>query len=268
MSATHNDLWGTAMTGTNTTTASAQGAPTEGQLPGSGSDCRGPSNGRGRDGARSLMGRAVLVAAALIAGVLALAGCSTPPTATPSSSTGAATSAPVESTAPPPTTVAPAVYRPATDQGPAENVPVPVLPDKAKEFSKEGLMAFTEYWYSTLGYAFETGDSQPMLDISSPSCEMCETMKETVVPWHEEGRWIVGGQMTVLDTSATFSPTKDGNYQVTALVRQNHLQFYRADKTISKDLGQEPSVADVLVAVHDSGRWSAVEIGRLDGSPS
>ncbi|MBP2414607.1 hypothetical protein JOF48_003406 [Arthrobacter stackebrandtii] len=134
------------------------------------------------------MGRAVLVAAALIAGVLALVGCSTPPTATPSSSTGAATSAPVESTAPPPTTAAPAVYKPATDQGPAENVPVPVLPDKAKEFSKEGLMAFTEYWYSTLGYAFETGDTKPMTDITGTGCPICSVMTKAAVAWHEEGR--------------------------------------------------------------------------------
>jgi len=204
------------------------------------------------------------IAAALLAVILVLAGCSTPPTPPPTA-TGVATAVP-ETTAPPTAVAGP--YKPATAEGPAQNVPVPVLPEAAKEFSKDGLIAFTEYWYSTLGYAFETGDTQPMLESSSPSCEMCKAMKETVVPWHEEGRWIVGGQMTVLDTNATFSPTKDGNYQVMALVRQNHLQFYRADSTISKDLGQEPSVADVLVAVHDSGRWSAIKIGRLDGSPS
>ncbi|MFB9166077.1 MULTISPECIES: DUF6318 family protein [Arthrobacter] len=158
-----------------------------------------------------------------------------------------------------------AAYKPATETGPAENVPVPVLPEKAKEFSKEGLIAFTEYWYQTLGYAFETGDPDPMMAITGAACPSCEAMKVAVVPWHSEGRWIMGGQMMVLSATTSFVPLEDGTYQVTALVRQQHLKFYRGDGTLADDRGQKPSVGDSLGAVYDAGRWKALDIQRLKG---
>ncbi|AIY00983.1 hypothetical protein ART_1384 [Arthrobacter sp. PAMC 25486] len=204
--------------------------------------------------------------AAAITAVLVLTGCSSPQISPSPSTSGSSTTPAVEVTtaAPPPTTEAP-VYKPATDQGPAENVPIPVLPDKAKEFSKEGLIAFTEYWYSALGYAFETGDPKPMMDISGPNCIACNNMSETILPWHSEGRWIVGGQMMVLSTNASFVPVEDGSYEVTALIRQNHVQFYRGDKSLADDPGQGPSAADQLNAAYDSNQWKAISVLRING---
>src|SRR6185312_1169890 len=101
------------------------------------------------------------VVVALITSVLVLVGCSAPPTAAPTGSAGATTMVSEETADVPPTTVAAAVYKPATADGPAENVPVPVLPGAATEFTREGLIAFTNYWYSTLGYAYETGLTAP-----------------------------------------------------------------------------------------------------------
>lgn len=97
-----------------------------------------------------------------------------------------------------------AVCKPATDQGPAENVPVPVLSEMAKEFSKEGLIAVNEYWYSTLGYAFETGDSEPMMSIRGPNCRPCEAMRKTVEAWYSDGKWISGGQMIIDPPNSSF----------------------------------------------------------------
>lgn len=210
----------------------------------------------------------------LAACALVLAGCSPPSTVdpTPLPSTAPATSIESSGTAVPPTTEppipSPAVYKPATEQGPAENVPVPVLPQKAKEFSKEGLIAFAEYWYSTLGYAFETGDPAPMMAISGPDCRTCQAMGTTVGPWHEEGRWIVGGQMMVLSLTSSFEPSQIGEYEVIALVRQKHLKFFRGDMSLAEDRGQKPSVADAMTAVHKNGLWIALDVSRLKGQSS
>jgi hypothetical protein len=39
------------------------------------------------------------------------------------------------------------VYKPADAKGRAQNVPVPVKPALADKNTKEGLEAFTKYWY-------------------------------------------------------------------------------------------------------------------------
>ncbi|PXA69055.1 hypothetical protein CVS29_00250 [Arthrobacter psychrochitiniphilus] len=202
----------------------------------------------------------------LVVAILGISGCSSLPQEVVEAPTSAV---PVASNTAEMTTQAlattAAAYKPATETGPAENVPVPVLPEKAKEFSKEGLIAFTEYWYQTLGYAFETGDPDPMMAITGAACPSCEAMKVAVVPWHSEGRWIMGGQMMVLSATTSFVPLEDGTYQVTALVRQQHLKFYRGDGTLADDRGQKPSVGDSLGAVYDAGRWKALDIQRLKG---
>lgn len=141
-----------------------------------------------------------------------------------------------------------------------------MLPDLAKVFSKEGLIAFAEYWYETLGYAFETGDPEPMMAITSTGCPTCEAMKQAVESWHSEGRWIVGGQMIVSSTDTSFVPVEDGSYQVVLLVRQENVKYFRGDKTLAEDKGIKTAVADLLVARYVSGKWTVANVSHLQGS--
>ncbi|NVM97032.1 hypothetical protein G6034_19410 [Arthrobacter sp. AETb3-4] len=143
---------------------------------------------------------------------------------------------------------------------------MPVLPAKAREFSKAGLEAFATYWYSTLGYAFETGDSKPMMAISDPACKTCAAMESSVIPWHSEGRWIVGGQMFVLSAKTTFTQMPDSTYQVITLVRQQQVKYFRSDKSLSEDMGAKPSVADIVVATYAGGQWRARTVEHLNGN--
>ena len=52
-----------------------------------------------------------------------------------------------------------ATYKPASAEGPAETVPLPVMPEEAKAESKEGLIAFARHWYELANYGYETGDA-------------------------------------------------------------------------------------------------------------
>jgi hypothetical protein len=149
------------------------------------------------------------------------------------------------------------VYKPASASGPAENVPVPVLPAAAKEFSKKGLEEFARYWYSTLGYAYETGDMKPMMAVTDPACVTCANVKSTVTGWHQKGRWIVGGQMNVLSSDSKFVLTPDGTYQAIVFVKQNAVSFYQSDGKLDTALGQDPATADIVVATYENGRWIA-----------
>jgi hypothetical protein len=158
------------------------------------------------------------------------------------------------------------VYKPATANGPAQNVPVPVLPAKAKEFSKAGLEAFARYWYSTLGYAFETGDAKPMMAISNPDCKPCTAMKRAVQNNHAADKWIMGGQIVVQSVSGNIDPAPDGSYQTITMVRQEHVKYFNADKSLSEDMGVTTSVADIVITHYVNGHWIADTVEHLQGS--
>lgn len=216
---------------------------------------------------RPTKSRGFVPAVALVVGLLTVTGCNSPGGTVDPTGTATAQATATESVTPlpPPTTVAP-VYKPATDQGPAENVPVPVLPAKAKEFSKEGLIAFTEYWYSTLGYAFETGDPELMMAVSDPGCRTCKAMEKTVVAGHSEGKWIVGGKMIIDPPNSTFEQVADGSYQALTMARQDHVKYLKADGTLSKDLGVTIAEMDILVGIYRDNSWVAMTVEHVAGS--
>lgn len=199
------------------------------------------------------------VVVGLLVGLLMLTGCTAPagPADPTNTGTGHATATESVRQLPPPTTVAPA-YKPATDQGPAVNVPVPVMPDKAKEFSKEGLVAFSEYWYSTLGYVYETGDSGPMMEVSVVGCKTCAYVNEPIGQLYREGGWIVGGTMTVYESSSEFKANAQGAYQATLMIQQAKVTAFSAEKTITNDYPQRRARANIVVAAYTEGQWQAL----------
>lgn len=203
--------------------------------------------------------RGFVPAVALVVGLLTVTGCNSPGGTVDPTGTATAQATATESVTPlpPPTTMA-AVYKPATDQGPAENVPVPVLPAKAQEFSKEGLVAFAEYWYSTLGYVYETGNSGPMMDVSEAGCKTCAYVNEPISELYREGGWIVGGTMTVYESSSEFKADAQGTYQATLMVQQAKVTAYTAEKKITNDYPQRRARANVVVAAYTEGKWQAL----------
>ena len=209
----------------------------------------------------------VLVLAGIFAVVLTVAGCSSAnpdPTDIDAGKTIGISTTPSPTTAPATSTPSPTkVYKPASASGPAENVPVPVLPAEAKEFSKKGLEAFARYWYSTLGYVFETGDSKPMMSITVPDCETCANVKETVIGWHSDGRWIVGGQMKVISSKSSFAKTPDGTYQAVVVIQQMPLGFYVSANNLHEQQPVTIARPDIVVARFANGQWTAEVVGHL-----
>ncbi len=218
-------------------------------------------------------GKGRLAAAAAGMGIiLALTSCTGTPNTQPSSSASAppATSETQTSgsttpgTAASPTATAP-VYRPADATGPAQNVPLPVKPPLANEFSKAGIEAFARYWYETLSYAYETGESKPMDAVTDSGCTTCANAREVADGWHGGGRWLVGGKMAVLDTKSTFVLTPAGTYQATSFVRQTALDYYNGDGTLNESTKAAPAVADILVARRLKDSWVALTVEHLGG---
>jgi hypothetical protein len=162
-----------------------------------------------------------------------------------------------------PTPTPAAAYKPADATGRAQNVPVPVLPEVAKTETKEGLEAFARYWYSTLSYAYETGDTKPLEAVSGPACGSCEKVKIEVTEWHTEGRWLAGGKLHVEGAHSDFVESGPAEYQAVVQVYQETIDYYLADSTLKGTLPRKPAVGDLVVAVFGSDGWKASTVEHL-----
>nr|WP_281405742.1 DUF6318 family protein [Arthrobacter yangruifuii] len=175
------------------------------------------------------------------------------------SPTGVASS-PTATPTPTPTPTPSATYRPASAEGPAENVPLPVMPEEAKVQSKEGLEAFARYWYDLINYGFETGDVEPIKAISGPECVVCDTFYRTVDYGFDEAGWILGGSIKVEDAFSEYILTSDGRYQVLVQQTQIPTSYYGPTGiTASADGTTEPAV-QMMEARYTSAGWYAEDV--------
>jgi Family of unknown function (DUF6318) len=202
-------------------------------------------------------------AAFIVAAGLMLAGCAGGAPADPG--TAAATATQTPSASPSPTPTPSAVYKPADASGPAQNVPVPVLPEVAKTETKEGAEAFAKYWFSVLSYSYETGEVAAFESVEPESCVACQKVKEVIVNWHSEGRWLVGGKLTTPVADTTFVKDQGGKYKVAVQVHQEPLSYMRADGTAARTDPQAPDQGNLLVLAYENGTWSVVELGSIVG---
>ena len=209
---------------------------------------------------RSVRCRATVL---VVASALLLTGCGGDAPGDTGSASPSATTAATASATPTPTQTP--VYRPADASGPAQNVPVPALPEVAKTETKEGLEAFARYWYSTLSYGYETGDVAVFESVEPPSCVACQKVKAVILDWHSQGRWLVGGTLSTPVANTTFIKNQDGKYQVAVQVHQEPLSYMRADRTVARTDPQAPDQGNLLVAVFENGAWSVVELASIVG---
>lgn len=209
------------------------------------------------------------VISAVAVSVLALAGCSdggdpqTGPTATAvaspaASGSGSASAKPSATPSPKPTPA----YKPADAKGRAQNVPVPVKPALADKNTKEGLEAFTKYWYQALSYAYETGDTSLVQSISGPNCRFCSGLAEGLESAWEGAQWVAGGKIE--------TPSVTGKYtrgaktqQATVQVIQKEIAIYKAPGKLLQAVTKESNTASQAVVSFDSKGWSIIDLGLI-----
>lgn len=144
------------------------------------------------------------------------------PTAT--ATAGASPSTPDGGTAPssgsgsgsgPASATASGPYVPASAEGPAQNVPKPVMPEVMKEETQEGAEAAVKYFWETVYYAEQTGDTAPIDSLSSEYCEFCELSASNLSSIYRNGGWYTGTKAKV--SSSILRPSSTG-YTATILV--------------------------------------------------
>ena len=149
-----------------------------------------------------------------------------------------------------------ATYKPATAEGPAENVPLPVMPELAKEESAEGLRAFGEYWFSLVNYGFETGDSAPVMEISAQDCERCNTFYADLEEGYVNDDWIHGGKININSAGTQFVKTPQGRYQLLLSIRQEAVANRGPNgKVFFEHPIDKTTTAQIMEATYVSDHW-------------
>ena len=78
----------------------------------------------------------------------------------------------------------------------ADTYTKPELPEEAKENTERGAEAAAEYYLALLVYAWNTGDTQPLADMSDPSSEFASSYIRDIDTAYENG-WIYGTESKV-----------------------------------------------------------------------
>lgn len=195
-------------------------------------------------------------AAVFTASVLVLTACnggSNPPGKDPTSAPASASAS--TSATPSPTPTPSAAYKPADAKGKAENVPVPLLPEAAKAETKEGLIAFSGHWFDLLNYAYETGDVAAVGAVTSPTCELCTNITNSLTKNYEGDRWLVGGKLVTPSVTTTFTPESDGSYQVLVQVQQDAISYFAPGGTEFRQRTQPSDTGNVMVVEFNEDGW-------------
>lgn len=85
-------------------------------------------------------------------------------------------------------------YVPASEKGPARNVPKPVMPEAVKEDTQEGAEAAVQYWWDAVYYLQQTNDPEPLKAVSSNDCNLCAAYAGTIDMIYSEGGWHTGSK--------------------------------------------------------------------------
>ena len=202
----------------------------------------------------------VLPAVCLSAVVLLMVGCNTSPGSPTGIGTASVTSMGPSMTPAQTQTQSPTLtptYKPASEKGPAENVPLPVMPEAAKIKSKEGLEAFARYWYELVNYGYETGDVEPLRAISGPDCPVCGNFYTMVDDGFRGDDWIAGGEIVIQSVHSNFVASEADRYQVLVQIVQNPSTYFGPSGVLGQKEGFDTAAVQMIEATFADGEWFA-----------
>lgn len=182
------------------------------------------------------------------------------------SSSSTASSAAASSSEPGPDAT-PADYVPASLDGPAQNVPKPVMPDLAKKESRDGAQAFLDYWSDAMWYAYQTGDTSYARDIISPHCEVCLDELSEVELAYKASQWLTGGRQVFEVQDSVVQRATDGIYKPVVKYKNDEVRLV-GDQGLVDTVEPDPNSDDPLLVYLDyqDQAWIYITMAPLPGS--
>ncbi|OFR89609.1 hypothetical protein HMPREF2863_08665 [Micrococcus sp. HMSC067E09] len=134
-------------------------------------------------------------------------------------------------------------YVPASEDGPAQNVPKPQMPEEMKEETHEGGTAAVAYWWDTLYYLQQTGDAGPMLEVSSEDCAYCHRYASELEALYAEGQWHTGSKPQVVSSQVGGDNPQKRALALTSLITLGESTHFDENGGIVKE-GSTPEFKD------------------------
>ncbi|WP_428985732.1 DUF6318 family protein [Sinomonas terricola] len=151
---------------------------------------------------------------------------------------------------------------PASSNGPARNVPRPVLPEAAKQNTKEGFAAFTQYWFDTVTYGLETGDSGPLREISLPDCKMCASWITSSNNVSRTGQWQIAPRWNASSFVSDMTPDSEGRIVGNFTLEESESKTYSsAGVVIEENRGGRLTGIQSIYAERSNESWVTAEAG-------
>lgn len=201
-------------------------------------------------------------AVALLIGAVLISGCQGEAVGTQPSTTAARPTAP-SSPSPTPTTPEPT---PASSDGPAANIPIPEKPELADENTKEGLEAFTRYWFDLFSYGYATNDWEEFTRVTDPGCMTCENIVGRVQGHFDSAGWIDGGEAELVSFSTQFEENTAGSINSFAEVAQAEITYYAKDGEVSGVSEALKPTANVTISLFENNEWVMLDFGSPEGT--
>lgn len=155
-----------------------------------------------------------------------------------------------------------AVYKPADAKGKAENVPVPVMPELAKENSKAGLEAFIRYWYAQLNYSYESGETRTLRSLSAANCSWCTSLRKSVEAAWQDGRWVAGAGIRTAAVEMDFDPARSSQVAIVQVI-QEAVEIRNADGSLYQDPTPATNSASRAEFEFTDERWIMADLGLI-----
>ncbi len=120
------------------------------------------------------------------------------------------------------------------------------LPAAAKKQTKEGAIAFNEFYWEQAGLSYKTGDPS-FLEQHSNGCPVCDNMSKRVRAAKNEGTTANINPYSVRDSSATPRVDSGQRVQLTVDIAEYHM--------VNKDGTWESTIAPQSFTVVSDTRW-------------
>jgi hypothetical protein len=149
-----------------------------------------------------------------------------------------------------------------TTPSPTDTVQPPVMPAAAKKADIAGAEAFLKYYWSTVDYAFVTGDVDELKKLGRPECDACSTTVANIEGVYSSGKAITGGASNLREIVVRPGNAEAG-LSVRAIFSQDAFVIHEGDSTDEASASEEFLM---LTIVRWSGSsWQVAEWGKDDG---
>jgi hypothetical protein len=155
-----------------------------------------------------------------------------------------------------------AVYKPATEHGPAQNVPVPIMPEGVNEPTPEGLKTFAEYWYKTRDYMYKTGETGPFLAVCAVEDGPWKVFADNLAQTYADGGWLVGGISEARAEQVARQSEEDQLYQALVDARYDSMKVHIADGSTLEGGELAHRALELLTVKYANGAWQVVDSRR------